>query len=149
MKVGPGGPWFTEESIEAIMPEVRGILEGKGYLSSHRNCEELERAFSGYIGVKHSVSVSSGTGALETILRSIGVEGREVVAESMENLQKVFRQKPDPFMHYLKITLDAKADEFVNIFSESFTEEKNRVVTILREIDPSNEPKYQKILSAN
>jgi hypothetical protein len=83
------------------------------------------------------------------VMDSKVVEGRAVVAESIENLQKVFRQKPDPFMHYLKITLDAKADEFVNIFSESFTDEKNRVVTILREIDPSNEPKYQKILSAN
>jgi hypothetical protein len=83
------------------------------------------------------------------VMDSKVVEGRAVIAESLENLQKVFRQKPDPFMHYLKITLDAKADEFVNIFSESFTEEKNRVVTLLREIDPANEPKYQKILSAN
>jgi hypothetical protein len=52
-------------------------------------------------------------------------------------------------MQLLKVVMDAKADEFVNIFSESFTEEKNRVVTILREIDPSNQTKYEKILSAN
>jgi len=83
------------------------------------------------------------------VMDSKVVEGRGTIAETLENLQKVYRQKPDPFMHYLKITLDAKADEFVNIFSESFTEEKNRVVTILREIDPSNQPKYDKILSAN
>jgi hypothetical protein len=83
------------------------------------------------------------------VMDSKVVEGRAEIARSLENLQKVFRQKPDPFMHYLKITLDAKADEFVNIFSESFTEEKNRVVTILREIDPSNQPKYDRILSAN
>jgi hypothetical protein len=76
------------------------------------------------------------------------VEGRGVIAESLENLQKVYRDKPDPFMQFLKVILDAKADEFVNIFSESFVEEKNRVVTILQEIDPSNQPKYQRILSA-
>jgi len=76
------------------------------------------------------------------------VEGRTVIAESLENLQKVYREKPDPFMQLLKIILDAKADELVNIFSESFVEEKNRVVTILQEIDPSNQPKYQKIISA-
>jgi hypothetical protein len=75
------------------------------------------------------------------------VEGRAVIAESLENLQKVYREKPDPFMQLLKIILDAKADELVNIFSESFVEEKNRVVTILQEIDPSNQPKYQKIIS--
>jgi len=76
------------------------------------------------------------------------VEGRGVIAESLENLQKIYREKPDPFMQILKIILDAKADEFVNIFSESFVEEKNRVVTILQEIDPSNQPKYQRILSS-
>jgi hypothetical protein len=77
------------------------------------------------------------------------VEGRTVIAESLEGLQKIYREKPDPFLHLLRIVLDAKADEFVNIFSQSFTEEKNRVLTILNEIDPSNSPKYQKISQAN
>jgi hypothetical protein len=83
------------------------------------------------------------------VLDSKVVEGRELIAQTLLSLQKVFRQKPDPFMQLLKVVMDAKADEFVNIFSESFTEEKNRVVTILREIDPSNQTKYEKILSAN
>lgn len=77
------------------------------------------------------------------------VEGRTVIAESLESLQKVYREKPDPFLHLLRLVLDAKADEFVNIFSASFVEEKNRVLTILNEIDPSNQPKYQKISQAN
>ena len=49
-------------------------------------------------------------------------------------------------MHFLQVVFDAKADEFVNIFSESFTEEKNRVYTILAEIDPANTNKYEKII---
>jgi hypothetical protein len=77
------------------------------------------------------------------------IEGRTVIAESLESLQKVYREKPDPFLHLLRLVLDAKADEFVNIFSESFVEEKNRVLTILNEIDPSNQPKYQRISQAN
>ena len=48
-----------------------------------------------------------------------------------------------------KVVLDAKADEFINIFSESFTEEKNRAVTILQEIDPANKTKYEKIQASN
>jgi len=36
----------------------------------------------------------------------------------------------------------------VNIFSQGFPEEKNRVVQILNEIDPANETKYQKILAS-
>ena len=83
------------------------------------------------------------------VMDSKVVEGRAVIAEALTTLQKVYRQKPDPFMQLLKVIMDAKADEFVNIFSDSFTEEKNRVVTILREIDPSNQAKYEKILSSN
>lgn len=76
-------------------------------------------------------------------------EGRAVIAEGLEDLQKVFRDKPDPFMHLLQITLDAKSDEMVNIFSESFTEEKQRAIRILQEIDPANKAKYEKLTASN
>ncbi len=77
------------------------------------------------------------------------MEGRAEIARSLELLREIYREKPDPFMHYLRVVLDAKSDEFVNIFSESFPEERNRVVNMLSEIDPSNTPKYQKILKQN
>ncbi len=74
---------------------------------------------------------------------------RNEMFESLRRLQELYRQRPDPFMYYLTIVLDAKADEIVNIFSSAFPEEKNRVVQILTEIDPANETKYQKILTAS
>lgn len=74
---------------------------------------------------------------------------RNEMFESLRRLQELHRQRPDPFMYYLTIILDAKADEIVNIFSRAFPEEKNRVVQILTEIDPANETKYQKILTAS
>lgn len=73
-------------------------------------------------------------------------EGRAEIAESLKLLQEVQRNRPDPFMHLLQVVFDAKADEFVNIFSESFTDEKNRVFTLLSEIDPANSTKYEKII---
>ncbi len=76
-------------------------------------------------------------------------EGRSVVAESLVNLQEVYRDRPDPFMHVLRVILDAKADEFVNVFTESFTEEKNRALRILQEIDPANKSKYERIQASN
>ncbi|MRR23544.1 DUF4835 family protein [bacterium] len=76
-------------------------------------------------------------------------QARTEIYESLRRLQEVYRRRPDPFMYYMTVVLDAKADEIVNIFSQGFPEEKNRVVQILTEIDPSNETKYQKILSAN
>lgn len=73
------------------------------------------------------------------------VEGRDEMAESLKLLQQVFRAKPDPYMIYLQVVYDAKADEWVNLFSASLPDEKNRVVQLLKEIDPANTVKYQKI----
>jgi len=43
---------------------------------------------------------------------------------------------------------DSKADELVNVFSKSYPDERNRVLTILNEIDPSNGSRYEKIAEA-
>lgn len=48
-------------------------------------------------------------------------------------------------MNFLQLVFDAKSDEFVNLFSESFPDEKTRVYNILKEIDPANSGKYLKI----
>ena len=82
-------------------------------------------------------------------LESDITRARTEIYESLRQLQEVYRRRPDPFMYYMTIILDAKADEIVNIFSQAFPEEKNRVVQILTEIDPANDSKYQKILTAS
>jgi hypothetical protein len=72
-------------------------------------------------------------------------EARAEIAESLFLLQKVYREKPDPFMHLMQVVFDAKSDELINVFSESYPDEARRVVGLLKEIDPANTPKYQKI----
>jgi hypothetical protein len=73
-------------------------------------------------------------------------ESRTNIAEYLRLLQKISREKPDPFMYYLQVVLDAKSDELVNIFRESFQDEKARVYALLNEIDPSHGNKYEQIL---
>jgi hypothetical protein len=73
-------------------------------------------------------------------------EGRGVIAESLKSIQKVFRTRPS--LYILQVFFDAKSDELVNIFSKSFPDERNRVVVILNECDPSNSSKYEKILKS-
>jgi hypothetical protein len=73
-------------------------------------------------------------------------QGRDEMSESIRMLQQVYRQKPDPYMHLLQVVFDAKADEWVNLFTGSFPDEKTRVYQMLKEIDPSNSNKYQKIV---
>jgi hypothetical protein len=72
-------------------------------------------------------------------------EGRDEIAEDLKLLQQVYRNKPDPYMHLMQVLYDAKSDEWVNIFSDSFPDERSRVLAILKEIDPPNSTKYQKI----
>ena len=77
------------------------------------------------------------------------VEGRSEIADLLTNIQKVFREKPDPYMYLLQVFFDAKSEELVNIFSGSFPAEKTRVVNILNEIDNSNVSKYNRINSSD
>ncbi len=70
-------------------------------------------------------------------------EGRATIAESLRDIQKVFRRRPSTYI--LQMFFDAKADELVNIFSKSYPDERNRVMAILNEVDPSNGSKYEKI----
>ncbi|MFT3738194.1 MAG: DUF4835 family protein [Breznakibacter sp.] len=71
--------------------------------------------------------------------------GREESANALELLRKVYRQKPGAFL--LQIFFNAKADEVVNLFSESFGVEKSNMYNLLTEIDPSNLDKYKALKS--
>jgi perosamine synthetase len=50
-----------------------------GMLSCGPNVQEFERSFAAAHGVRHAVAVSSGSAALEILLRIVGVAGREVI----------------------------------------------------------------------
>jgi len=76
-------------------------------------------------------------------------EARNNIVESLKLVQEVYRKKPDPFMFFMQIVIDSKADEMVKIFTEAFPEEKSRVIQILTEIDPANKTKYEKINVGN
>ncbi len=80
-------------------------------------------------------------------LESSVTEARAEMVESLKLLQNVARRRPDPFMYFLQLVIEAKSEELVNVFSEAFPEEKGRVVQILIEIDPANKSKYEKIQS--
>ena len=79
------------------------------------------------------------------VMESKEAQGRSEIAESLDLLQKIYRQKPDPYLFYYDLILSAKSDELVNVFSESFMAEADRVYKILVEIDPTRSDKYKKI----
>jgi hypothetical protein len=70
--------------------------------------------------------------------------GRQGVMNALETLQRAHRERPNLFI--MQLVLDAKRDEFINIFSEGSAQDKTRAVNILKEIDPSKANDYDRIL---
>ena len=70
--------------------------------------------------------------------------GRTAIYNTIDQLKKV-KQRSSRNAYLLGLFFTAKADEIVNIFSESPTIEKNNIIEILTVADPGNLSKYQKI----
>jgi len=71
-------PFFPQKDIEKIKEEVGAALSA-GVVSDGSNIELLEEELSKYIGVDHVILVSSGTSALEVVMRFLGSGGKEVI----------------------------------------------------------------------
>jgi hypothetical protein len=76
------------------------------------------------------------------------VEGRAEITNSLELLRTVYRSKPDPYMYPLRMVFDSKVDEIVNVYTESYPDERNRAYEILTEVDKPNANKYKAILES-
>ncbi|MBN1951794.1 MAG: DUF4835 family protein [Bacteroidales bacterium] len=68
--------------------------------------------------------------------------GRLAIKDALIDLEKFYKNKPDPFMHYFTITIEAKSTEIVNIFSEAPQADKSRIFEIMNAFDPANSSKY-------
>ena len=74
-------------------------------------------------------------------------DARFEITEALHGLRKIYQNNPSAFI--LKIFFDAKSDEIIKIYSESFPNEKARIIKLLVEIDPANSTKYQTISQSN
>lgn len=72
-------------------------------------------------------------------------EGRAAIASSLSYLEQAYRARSNLFL--LQLVLDAKRDEIINVFSKGSPQEKTRAANIMREVDPANASKYEKILA--
>lgn len=73
--------------------------------------------------------------------------GRAVILESLKLLQQVNAQKSN--LALVKIIVNSKADEIINIFKEGMPSEKTQVVNIMKQIDPANSSRYDAINTAS
>lgn len=70
--------------------------------------------------------------------------GRQGATSALETLQRAYREKPN--LYVLQLIMDAKRDEFINIYSQAAAMDKTKAVNILKEIDPAKSAEYDRIL---
>lgn len=73
--------------------------------------------------------------------------GRAVILESLKLLQQVNAQKSN--LAAVRIILNSKKDEIINIFKEGMPSEKTQVINIMKQIDPTNSSAYDAINSSS
>lgn len=144
-----GTPFF--QIAEKIVNNAQNAKETAGWLSYESNKKNrywlVENLLSDKYSSLREFTYNYHRLGLDRMSEKIN-EARVQISEDLLLLRKIYREKPSLSMPFFDIILDAKSDEFVDIFSESFPDEKARVVNILSEIDPSNQEKYRKIISS-
>jgi hypothetical protein len=71
-------------------------------------------------------------------------DARQSIEQAIDDLKNVHRRKPESYI--MTLITSAKGDEIVNIFSEGSPDQKARVVNVMKELDPANSSKYDKIM---
>ena len=79
MKYKSGLPFFDNKDINYILEIYRKILKGNGTLRMGKYVKRFENQFAKYIGVKHSISTTSCTTALETIFNSLNLDKKSEI----------------------------------------------------------------------
>lgn len=70
-------PWIDEDEVQRAVAVLRS-----GWLARGPAIEQFERRVADYLGAQHAVAVSSGTAAVEVALRSLNLEGKEVITSA-------------------------------------------------------------------
>jgi len=70
---------FHPDDIDQITDDLRRLLSARDFLSMGRYGERFEQEFAQYHGAPWAVATSSGTGALEIILRTLDISGKDII----------------------------------------------------------------------
>ncbi|MCG8700894.1 MAG: DUF4835 family protein [Bacteroidales bacterium] len=77
------------------------------------------------------------------IMEKSSFKGKQVILQELERFKRIQENKPDPFMHFYEVIRDSKSDEIVQMFSGASREEKQKVLEIMKVVDPSGINKYE------
>jgi hypothetical protein len=138
-----GTPYY--EKAQAIVNTAQNVPE-KGWkaFESQKNRYWLAENFlnASYSSIREGLYDYHRLG-LDVMTENIEL-GRSGVTDCIDLFQKANRVRPGLFL--LQLMLDAKRDEIINIYSQAAPQDKTKIMAVLKEIDPANGSKYQKIM---
>jgi hypothetical protein len=133
------------QSAESIVNAAQGSDLGKGWkaFDSSKNryalinniLDDAFKKYRNYFYEYHRLG-------LDEMSQNV-VNGRARIAEGIECLREANRARPSAFV--ISSFLDAKNDELINIFSKGTSKEKEQVVQILSDVNPTYSSKYEQI----
>jgi len=141
---GGGGPYY--EKAQAVVNAAQSAVEkGWNSMSGTKNRSRywlIENLLnSSYYGAREFLYIYHRTG-LDTMADNLPM-GVSSATQAIEKLRNVNRQKPNLFIVYL--ILEAKRDEFINLYSGAMDNEKTKFLQVMQEIDPTNMSRYNQI----
>ncbi|MDR1005817.1 MAG: DUF4835 family protein [Bacteroidales bacterium] len=145
--LGGGAPYFTicQNILNAAQRSADASWQ-RSFSDQRNRYWMLENYTNNSYSALHEASYEYHRLGLDMMEGKSQSDARNNIIMALENLQKVYREKPD--LVALQQFYDAKADEIVNIFKEAPQNEQQRVVDIMKQINPSNTNKYERILQS-
>ncbi|MCL2027137.1 MAG: DUF4835 family protein [Bacteroidales bacterium] len=142
------GLQFFDRAMDIVMRcQDLSASENEGWKSSSRNAANrywlAENLTNGNLREVHEIYFVYHRKGMDEMHQDPSV-ARRAITQSLEILQRVNRQRPS--LLFKQVFFDAKSEEIINIFRMGTVDEKNKLITLVRELDPANLNKYQAIL---
>lgn len=106
----------------------------------------MENMLNNSYGVMHEILYKYHRQGLDQMFADAS-SGRKAVMESLEKLHKLSRENPNLLV--VREFMRAKKGEIIDIFSDGFPDDKQRLIQIMKKLDPNNLGDYKKILDEN
>ena len=143
------GTQFFDRAMEIVMrcQDLPGA-ESEGWLSRSRNTANrywlAENLTNGNLREIHEIYYVYHRQGMDEMYQNPG-RARQAILRSLEIMQRLNRQRPNLLLK--QVFFDSKHEELINVFRMGTMDEKNRLITLVRELDPANLNKYQAILN--
>ncbi len=137
-----GTPYF--EMAQNIVNSAQNAPERgwKSFESQRNRYWLLENLFNPiYRNIRQAMYIYHRQG-FDKMVENMDLARGEII-NALEMIQRVQRERPGSFL--LQVVMTSKNDELVNLFSEASPMDRNRAISILTEVDPSNSAKYRRM----